>query len=134
MGSTEPSPVSVSIGHVHDVMSVARLGPTILAERSDQMQKNLMRCLTDKRRCCSMVFLAKNPRGEMRGPLFGNRLIAKITPMGGLIAEPHYNNALVYGVLRATTSVQKRAQWSQGTDPPACDCRFHFLHCSPLLK
>jgi hypothetical protein len=54
-----------------------------------------------------MVFLAKNPRGEMRGPLFGNRLIAKITPMGGLIAEPHYNNALVYGVLRATTSVQK---------------------------
>ncbi|EXL71342.1 hypothetical protein FOPG_12916 [Fusarium oxysporum f. sp. conglutinans race 2 54008] len=64
-----------------------------------------------------MVFLAKNPRGEMRRPLFGNRLIAKITPMGGLIAEPHYNNALVYGVLRAATSVQRSTVESRHRSP-----------------
>lgn len=41
--------------------------------------------------------------------------------MGGLIAEPHYNNASVTGC-----SVQQhQLEQVLSGDPPACDCRFH---------
>jgi len=75
-------------------------------------------------------FLAKNPRGEMRWPPFGNRLIAKITPMGGLIAEPHYNASVT-----GCSVQQHQLEQVHSGDPPACDCRFQpfsiLLHFIP---